>query len=104
MRKEIFILPEYAFPNRLDEVKRIKKIAARCGRTFWPYKREKHEKAREKLREAMENLDARALRYWAYVVMIDDRWCGATGQGGFWAVASRCVNEEAKAIILGREK
>lgn len=101
-RREIFILPEYAFPNRLAEVRRIKKWAAKAGRTYRD--RDKHFKARKKLREALEPLDIRALLYWSYVVMIDDRWCGATGQGGFWAVASRCVNEEAKAIILGREK
>ena len=34
--------------------------------------------------------------------MLDPRFCGATGQGGFGAVASECVNEVAAQILRER--
>ena len=35
--------------------------------------------------------------------MLDCRFCGATGEGAFWAVASRCVNEIAKELLRERD-
>lgn len=85
------------FPPNTPEAQHIKRLAAKCGRTI--YKGEKHAKAREKLLVAMTALDVPALRYWATVVMIDNRYNGATGQGGFWAAASACCNELASAAL-----
>ena len=97
----IYDLPEVIFPNRVQEVKQIKSLAAKCGRTI--YNKDKHEKARSKLREKLEQLDTKALFHWARFAMIDHRWSGATGQGAYWAVASRCVNEESISILKERK-
>ena len=92
----------YAYPNDSDpEVRKVKRLAAKCGRAY--NQPEKFEKHKTKLREYLETLDSERLRYWAKVVMLDSRWCGATGQGGYWAVASRCVNEAAREIIRERD-
>ena len=79
---------------------KVKRAAAKCGRTF--YRREEHEAARGKLRALLEKEDVPSLRWYAKVVMIDDRWNGATGEGGYWAVASRCLNEDALAELRRR--
>ena len=39
---------------------------------------------------------------WSEVVMIDSRFCGATGQGGYWAKASEAVNRIALGILNRR--
>ena len=92
--------PEVVLDQHPNEVREIKRLGARCGRTFG--EQTHHERARKRLRLRLEAIDSARLRYWASVVVIDHRWCGATGQGGFWAVASRCVNEEAQAILRKR--
>ena len=53
-------------------------------------------------REAFDGLDTGALNHLAVMVLIDLRVCGATGQGGIWAVASRICNEEARAVLKTR--
>lgn len=92
----------YRFPRESDDldVVPVKRLAARCGRTF--SSPAKHGTARAKLREKLRTLDTGRLRYWATVLMIDHRWCGATGAGAYWAVASRCVNEDARAVLRER--
>ena len=100
--RQPYSLPEQVWADRPQEVAKIKKLAARCGRTY--YEPAKHEQARAKLAEAVAGLDHCALDYWAHVMMIDTRWCGATGTGAYWAVASRCVNEIALAEMLRRSK
>ena len=87
---------KYPYPN--DD--KLKRLAARCGRTL--YDREKHEKAGQKLYEYMQTLGTGELGYWLTIIMIDHRWNGATGQGGYWAVASRVVNETAERILRER--
>lgn len=92
----------YRFPEPADgpEVAPVKRLAARCGRTFGdPVK---HQAARSRLRARLREVDTGRLRYWAVVLMIDPRWCGATGTGAYWAVASRCVNEDARAVLAER--
>ena len=42
------------------------------------------------------------MRYWAQVVLIDPRVCGATGTGAYVAVASRLVNERAVVELRRR--
>ena len=59
-------------------------------------------KARRKLVEALAELDDDALRLWAGALMIDKRWCGATGTGAYWAVASEEVNRAAGYIVEER--
>ena len=94
--------PGYQYPEDIfgaddANVKAVKRAAAKCGRTF--YDREKHVKAREELAKVLAGTDPARLRYWAKVVMIDGRFSGATGAGAYWAVASRCVNEDAIAEL-----
>ena len=36
----------------------------------------------------MQTLETERLKYWAEVIMLDPRFCGATGQGAYWAVAN----------------
>ena len=90
------------FPHSDDapEVGAVKRLAARCGRTHG--QAEAHRAACMKLRELLRTLETGRLRYWAQVMMIDGRWCGATGTGAYWAVASRCVNEQAWAVLRDR--
>ena len=49
-----------------------------------------------------ETLESDRLGYWAKVIMLDPRFCGATGTGAYWAVASECVNEIAVQILRER--
>ena len=91
----------YAFPPDSDEeVKKVKRLAAICGQAY--RKREQFEKLKTKLLEYMRTLDSGRLGYWANVVMLDPRFCGATGQGVYWAVASECVNQAAEQILAER--
>ena len=46
----------------------------------------------------METLDKERLKYWRDVIMLDPRFCGATGEGAYWAVASEQVNQIAKEL------
>ena len=54
-------------------------------------KREQFGKLKAKLVEYMRTLDSDLLGYWAGVVMLDPRFCGASGTGAYWAVASECL-------------
>ena len=100
MNQQQYQYPEMVLREHPGEVREIKKLAARCGRTL--AKRDDHRRARARLVARLEKVENAHLRYWAEVVVIDHRWCGATGQGGFWAAASRCVNEDAAAILQQR--
>ena len=95
-----YTYPEVALADRPDEIRKVKRLAARVGRTF--DEAGKHAAATRQLRECLATLGTGSLRYWAQVVMIDHRWCGATGTGAFWAVASRVTNELARAILEER--
>ena len=92
----------YAYPDDNDlEVKQVKRLAAKCARSY--RQAEKFEQHKAKLREFMQTLDKERLRYWAGVVMLDPRFCGATGEGAYWAVASEQVNQVAKEILVERD-
>ena len=92
----------YAYPDDNDpEVKQVKRLAAKCGRAY--RQAEKFEQHKAKLREFMQTLDKERLRYWAGVVMLDPRFCGATGTGAYWSVASEQVNEVAKELLRERD-
>lgn len=77
----------------------VKRWAAKAGRART---REGRRKAEERLREVLDELDDAALSLWASATMIDQRWCGATGQGGFWARASESCNQVAARLIHER--
>ena len=79
----------------------MKRLAAKVGRAY--RQAEKFEQHKTKLREFMQTLDKERLRYWAKVVMLDPRFCGATGTGAYWAVASEQVNEIAKELLRERD-
>ena len=85
----------YRFPQDGDapDVAPVKRAAAKVGRAFG--QRAKYEKAVAALNKVLHGLETPRLRFWADCLMIDGRWCGATGQGGYWAVASEKVNELA---------
>ena len=92
----------YAYPDDNDpEVKTVKRLAAKVGRAY--RQAEKFEQHKTKLREFMQTLDKERLRYWAKVIMLDARFCGATGEGAFWAVASEQVNQIAKELLQERD-
>ena len=91
----------YVYPDdSCPDVRRVKQLAARVGRTLG--KQDQHERACLALKRGLSKLDSGTLRYWACVVMIDPRWCGATGHGGFWAAASHMVNELALELLAER--
>ena len=107
--------PSYRFPHDDDseEVKPLKRLAARYGRAFGRYQkcgpddrarfRAEIVKAYDKLLELMRTLPTDRLHYWAEIVMIDHRWCGATGTGAYWAVASEVTNRTAKLALAERK-
>ena len=67
-------------------------------------KREQFEKLKAKLVEYMRTLDSDRLGYWAGVVVLDPRFCEATGTGAYWAVASECVNQAVAQILTERRQ
>ena len=77
----------------------VKRHAARAARARCPKARAK---AVERLEAALNALDTASVGLWASVVMIDNRWCGATGEGAYWAVASRLTNEAAQRVLKRR--
>ena len=85
-----------------DRNVRVVKAAAKAGRT-WREGGADHRKALDRLARVLGGTDTGRLRYWAGVTMIDGRWCGASGAGGYWAVASRLVNEGVKAELRRRD-
>ena len=78
----------------------VKRYAAKVARARTEGGRDK---ARIKLTAALDELDDEALELWAGVVMVDRRWCGATGEGAYHAVASKAVNDVAAAILVERQ-
>ena len=80
---------------------KIKKIAAKAGRATT---NEKEEKVLLELINTMEPLSVDDLNIWAVIMMIDHRWCGATGQGGYWAKASDFCNRAALYVLSKRPK
>ena len=78
----------------------MKWLAAWCARAY--RKQEQFAKLKAKLVELMRGLNTSRLGYWAEVVMIDGRWCGETGQGAYWAVASECVNKAGEQVLKER--
>ena len=77
----------------------MKRLAAKVGRARTP---EGERKAEARLIEELDLLDAEALELWAGAVMIDRRFQGATGAGGFWAKASEAVNTIASNLLAER--
>ena len=73
---------------------RIKRLAAQCGRRLG------HSAAFWHLVDAYKELPWRSIRWWSRVVLIDDRWQGATGQGGYWAAASEAANRAALQALF----
>ena len=98
--------PEAVFGTDDPNVRAVVKTAA-AGRS-WKGSRAggkrtgKYRSSLAKLVEILRGTDTARLRYWAGVAMIDPRWCGGTGEGGYWAVASRLVNEQARAELRRR--
>ena len=90
----------YDYPDDTDpDVQRVKRCAARFGRCFGRNDRAGCAKHFDKLVEIIRDLPRRSQLYWRQVVMIDHRWCGATGQGAYWAVASEAVNNAAAKVL-----
>ena len=60
-------------------------------------------KARQALDAALGRSCTAQVRYWAKaLLLIDPRWCGATGTGGYIARASAEANEAARAELKRR--
>ena len=79
----------------------VKRAAARVGRSLGKGQAEQ-DRLEVKLREKLDGLDDHALELWSRVIMLDPRWCGATGQGGFWAAASDATNRIARQLLAER--
>ena len=100
--------PEAVFGADDANVRAVKRAAAKAGRTWAPSRKgddertAAHRAAVARLVEVLRGTDTARLRYWAGVTMIDGRWCGASGTGAYWAVASRLVNGLAKAELRRR--
>ena len=100
----------YRYPQDEDspEVKKMRKLAAQAGRSVAVGASEKKiaqgKQARRKLDELMGTLSDERLLYWSQVLMIDPRWNGATGQGGFWAAGTEAVNQSADQEIGRRQR
>ena len=91
----------YAYPNDSEpEVRQVKRLAAKCGRSY--RQAERFEKNKAKLREFMETLDKERLKYWRDVIMLDSRFCGATGEGVYWAVASEHSQPSGQRTVTGK--
>ena len=97
-----YVLPELMFGKDDKNVKDVKRLAAKAARSFRKEDQKKHKKQLADLAKVIKDTDSARLRYWAGVVMIDMRFCGASGTGAYWAVASRFVNECALAEIKKR--
>jgi len=83
---------------RGNNTPKFMRLAAAVGRSY--RQPEKHEAALDKLRCYMrEGHGPGEWRDWATQTMISDQFCGASGQGGFWAVASVKVNEIALELL-----
>ena len=82
--------------DEFPEVAQVKRIAARYARA---HTNSVKDECRAKLRQLMEGFHLGKLNRCRTVVMIDHRWQGATGAGGYWAVASELVNEVASEIL-----
>ena len=96
----LYRYPEEVFGKADGNVRAVKRAAAKAGRS-WRTGGDRHRADVAKLAEVLAGTDTGRLRYWAGVTMIDGRWCGASGTGAYWAVASRLVNE-ASAVELRR--
>ena len=95
-------ITEYHYPDDSDpDVKKVKMLASRIARHEGQMCRvsAKSVKIRGRLRDYMSTLQWSRLFYWRDILMIDFRFCGATGTGAYIAVASRIVNETATAIL-----
>ena len=91
----------YEYPDDNDPiVKRVKHLASRVGRSF--YDEEKYNNHFTKLKNYLQTLDSGRLRYWASIMLIDPKYCGATGAGAYIAVASRVVNELSRELLCFR--
>ena len=100
----------YRYPDDSNpEVKKVKRLASRAARlegriykAAYDKKAERHaqyETSLVKLKTFMATLKWSSLFYWRGIILIDPRWCGASGTGAYIAVASRIVNQTAKAIL-----
>ena len=91
----VCVFPRNWWPGCAD----VKRNAARAGRAKTQVK---EDAARVKLRATLAELPTFAVDLWSRVVLIDSRFHGATGEGGWIAWASRAVNEEALAVLRDR--
>ena len=85
----------------IDDPK-LKRLAARAGRAFGRGNHRVELRATQLLKVHLESLGSGELTHWSQVAMIDPRFNGATGQGGYWAAASRIVNELSMEILKVR--
>ena len=97
----LYRFPEAVFGADDRNVRRVKAAAARAGRS-WRGGGAAHRADLARLARVLEGTDTGRLRFWSGVVMLDGRYCGASGAGGYWAVAARLVNEQARAELRRR--
>ena len=88
----------YSFPKELGWP-RADEIVAAAGRVVRAKNGSVKKKAERRLHELLEAVPRWALLRWSLVPMIDDRFQGATGEGGYIAKASALVNRMARDIM-----
>ena len=88
----------YSFPKEL-EWPRADEIVDAAGRFVRAKNASVKEKTERRLRELLETAPRWALLRWSLVPMIDNRYQGATGEGGYIASASAAVNRMARDIM-----
>ena len=86
--------------DEVPNVEEVKRAAAKVGRAFG--NRDKYNRAHAQLVAVLEKQDPAHLRFWAQVPILDMRWSGATGQGGYWAVATQAVNDVSADLMRQR--
>ena len=98
---EVTPVTRYRYPEErgMQKCAEIKRHAAAAARAKTP-KRE--HAALGRLRKVLATLDNDNLYAWGTTTMIDGRWQGATGVGGYWALASQIVNDAALAELRSR--
>ena len=86
--------PPYRYPDPADPLtSRLKRLAARAARATGT----RAARAHAALSDCLRDVDDRRLRWAETVLMLDPRWNGATGEGGYWALATEILSRAASA-------
>ncbi len=88
----------------IDEKHRIGKIILNTSRRAASkhIRNQDNKKDIQKLEQIFKELELDKINILSVMLMISNKWNGATGQGGIWATASEIVNNIAKQELKNR--